>query len=201
MGTCPPSSDPANLLPLQGAGFCWGSHPPRLLGPAQCGGRGGAWNPCPPADPAGPGEPRILASDLYPDPDFVSLYPLTFLPSCQFRVVGPQHVKWPSVSSLDSALESTPALQSPADPIHLSPPASSPRPSRGHRRSASCGSPLSGGAEGASRGPGCGGGAPGPGASDCRIIRVQMELGEDGSVYKSILVRAVGWEVGVGMMS
>ncbi|XP_069418821.1 ral guanine nucleotide dissociation stimulator-like 2 isoform X5 [Ovis canadensis] len=99
-----------------------------------------------------------------------------------------QHVKWPSVSSLDSALESTPALQSPADPSHLSPPASSPRPSRGHRRSASCGSPLSGGAEGASRGPGCGGGAPGPGASDCRIIRVQMELGEDGSVYKSILV-------------
>lgn len=39
----------------------------------------------------------FLASDLYPDPDFVSLYPLTFLPSCQFRVVGPQHVKWPSV--------------------------------------------------------------------------------------------------------
>ncbi|XP_040105056.1 ral guanine nucleotide dissociation stimulator-like 2 isoform X3 [Oryx dammah] len=106
----------------------------------------------------------------------------------QFRVVGPQHMKWPSVSSLDSALESTPALQSPADPSHLSPPASSPRPSRGHRRSASCGSPLSGGAEGASGGPGCGGGAPGPGASDCRIIRVQMELGEDGSVYKSILV-------------
>ncbi|XP_068817208.1 ral guanine nucleotide dissociation stimulator-like 2 isoform X3 [Capricornis sumatraensis] len=106
----------------------------------------------------------------------------------QFCVVGPQHVKWPSVSSLDSALESTPALQSPADPSHLSPPASSPRPSRGHRRSASCGCPLSGGAEGASRGPGCGGGAPGPGASDCRIIRVQMELGEDGSVYKSILV-------------
>lgn len=32
------------------------------------------------------------------------------------------------------------------------------------------------------------GGASGPGASDCRIIRVQMELGEDGSVYKSILV-------------
>ncbi|TKC49600.1 hypothetical protein EI555_016532, partial [Monodon monoceros] len=99
-----------------------------------------------------------------------------------------QHMKWPSVSSLDTALESTPALQSPADPSHLSPPASSPRPSRGHRRSASCGSPLSGGAEGASRGAGYGGGGPGPGASDCRIIRVQMELGEDGSVYKSILV-------------
>ena len=109
-----------------------------------------------------------------------------------------QHMKWPSVSSLDSALESTPALQSPADSSHLSPPTSSPRPSRGHRRSASCGSPLSGGAEGASRGPGCGGGAPGPEASDCRIIRVQMELGEDGSVYKSILVRELwvgrwGW--------
>nr|XP_008541943.1 PREDICTED: ral guanine nucleotide dissociation stimulator-like 2 [Equus przewalskii] len=65
---------------------------------------------------------------------------------------------------------------------------SSPRPSRGHRRSASCGSPLSGGTEGASRGTGDGAGGSGSGASDCRIIRVQMELGEDGSVYKSILV-------------
>ncbi|XP_012317128.2 ral guanine nucleotide dissociation stimulator-like 2 isoform X3 [Aotus nancymaae] len=99
-----------------------------------------------------------------------------------------QHMKWPSVSSLDSALESSPSLHSSADPSHLSPPASSPRPSRGHRRSASCGSPLSGGAEGASGGTGYGGGGSGPGASDCRIIRVQMELGEDGSVYKSILV-------------
>ncbi|XP_037375407.2 ral guanine nucleotide dissociation stimulator-like 2 isoform X2 [Talpa occidentalis] len=104
------------------------------------------------------------------------------------HVVCPQHMKWPSVSSLDSALESTPPLHSPADSSHLSPPASSPRPSRGHRRSASCGSPLSGGAEGASKGTGYGGGGSGPGASDCRIIRVQMELGEDGSVYKSILV-------------
>ncbi|KAM6185830.1 ral guanine nucleotide dissociation stimulator-like 2 [Rhynchocyon petersi] len=99
-----------------------------------------------------------------------------------------QHMKWPSVSSLDSALENTPSLHSPADPSHLSPPASSPRPSRGHRRSASLGTPLSGGAEGTSKGSGYGGGGPGPGASDCRIIRVQMELGEDGSVYKSILV-------------
>uniref|UniRef100_A0A8D0YNQ7 Ral guanine nucleotide dissociation stimulator-like 2 n=1 Tax=Sus scrofa TaxID=9823 RepID=A0A8D0YNQ7_PIG len=96
-----------------------------------------------------------------------------------------QHMKWPSVSSLDSALDGTPTLQSPVNPSHLSPPTSSPKPSRGHRRSASCGSPLSGGADGASRGAGCG---SGPGASDCRIIRVQMELGEDGSVYKSILV-------------
>ncbi|EDL10227.1 ral guanine nucleotide dissociation stimulator-like 2 isoform 1 [Mus musculus] len=100
-----------------------------------------------------------------------------------------QHMKWPSVSSLDSALESSPSLHSPADPGHLSPPASSPRPSRGHRRSASCGSPLSGNTgEGTSRSAGCGGGVSGPGSSDCRIIRVQMELGEDGSVYKSILV-------------
>ncbi|XP_010598902.2 ral guanine nucleotide dissociation stimulator-like 2 isoform X2 [Loxodonta africana] len=99
-----------------------------------------------------------------------------------------QHMKWPSVSSLDSALENTPSLHSPADPSHLSPPTSSPRPSRGHRRSASCGTPLSGGAEGTSSGTGYGGGGPGPGPSDCRIIRVQMELGEDGSVYKSILV-------------
>ncbi|CAK7310358.1 Ral guanine nucleotide dissociation stimulator-like 2 [Vulpes lagopus] len=99
-----------------------------------------------------------------------------------------QHMKWPSVSSLDSALESTPYLHSLADPSHLSPPASSPRPSRGHRRSASCGSPLSGGTEGTSKGTEYRGGGSGPGASDCRIIRVQMELGEDGSVYKSILV-------------
>ncbi|XP_036908638.1 ral guanine nucleotide dissociation stimulator-like 2 isoform X2 [Sturnira hondurensis] len=99
-----------------------------------------------------------------------------------------QHMKWPSVSSLDSALEGTPSLPSPAGPSHLSPPASSPKPSRGHRRSASCGSPLSGSAEGASRGTASGGGGSGPGASDCGIIRVQMELGEDGSVYKSILV-------------
>ncbi|XP_047650530.1 ral guanine nucleotide dissociation stimulator-like 2 isoform X1 [Phacochoerus africanus] len=99
-----------------------------------------------------------------------------------------QHMKWPSVSSLDSALDGTPTLQSPVNPSHLSPPTSSPKPSRGHRRSASCGSPLSGGADGASRGAGCGGCGSGPGASDCRIIRVQMELGEDGSVYKSILV-------------
>nr|KAF6507631.1 ral guanine nucleotide dissociation stimulator like 2 [Rousettus aegyptiacus] len=99
-----------------------------------------------------------------------------------------QHMKWPSVSSLDSALESTPSLHSPVGPSHLSPPASSPRPSRGHRRSASCGSPLSGGSEGASRGTTHAGGSSGPEASDCGIIRVQMELGEDGSVYKSILV-------------
>ncbi|XP_049620638.1 ral guanine nucleotide dissociation stimulator-like 2 [Suncus etruscus] len=99
-----------------------------------------------------------------------------------------QHMKWPSVSSLDSALETSPSPRSTADPSHLSPPAASPRPPRGHRRSASCGSPLSGGTEGASRGPGSGSGASGPGASDCRIIRVQMELGEDGSIYKSILV-------------
>ncbi|XP_023576710.1 ral guanine nucleotide dissociation stimulator-like 2 isoform X2 [Octodon degus] len=100
-----------------------------------------------------------------------------------------QHMKWPSVSSLDSALEGSPSLHSPADPRHLSPPAASPRPNRGHRRSASCGSPLSGGpGEGVSRGTGSRAGASGPGASDCRIIRVQMELGEDGSVYKSILV-------------
>ncbi|XP_004711803.1 ral guanine nucleotide dissociation stimulator-like 2 isoform X2 [Echinops telfairi] len=98
-----------------------------------------------------------------------------------------QHVKWPSVSSLDSALENTASLHSPADPSHLSPPASSPRPPRGHRRSASCGTPLGGG-EGTPRGTGSGGGGAGPGASDCRIVRVQMELGADGSVYKSILV-------------
>lgn len=102
-------------------------------------------------------------------------------------------MKWPSVSSLDSALESSSSLRSPADPGHLSPPASSPRPSRGHRRSASCGSPLSGATgEGPCKSAGYGGGSPGPGSSDCRIIRVQMELGEDGSVYKSILVREPG---------
>uniref|UniRef100_A0A5F8G450 Ral guanine nucleotide dissociation stimulator like 2 n=1 Tax=Monodelphis domestica TaxID=13616 RepID=A0A5F8G450_MONDO len=97
-----------------------------------------------------------------------------------------QHMKWPSVSSLDSALDGASSCHTPADPGFLSPTAHSPRPSRGHRRSASCGSPLSiGSGEGASLGPGSG---IGPGASDCRIIRVQMELEVDGSVYKSILV-------------
>ncbi|XP_027732071.1 ral guanine nucleotide dissociation stimulator-like 2 isoform X2 [Vombatus ursinus] len=101
-----------------------------------------------------------------------------------------QHMKWPSVSSLDSALDGAPSSHTPADPGFLSPTAHSPRPPRGHRRSASCGSPLSSGAgEGTSFGTGSGNGrGSGPAASDCRIIRVQMELGEDGSVYKSILV-------------
>ncbi|XP_074092681.1 ral guanine nucleotide dissociation stimulator-like 2 isoform X2 [Macrotis lagotis] len=101
-----------------------------------------------------------------------------------------QHMKWPSVSSLDSALDGAPSSNTPNDPGFLSPTAHSPRPPRGHRRSASCGSPLSSGAgEGTSFGTGSGSGqGSGPGASECCIIRVQMELGEDGSVYKSILV-------------
>ncbi|KAF7235303.1 Ral guanine nucleotide dissociation stimulator-like 2 [Varanus komodoensis] len=81
--------------------------------------------------------------------------------------------KWPSVSSLDVAPEST----VPPSPGGLAPP---PTPggcfTRGHRRSASCGSAYPT--------------APEPGsasASDCRIIRVSMAL-HNGSLYKSILV-------------
>ncbi|XP_051852314.1 ral guanine nucleotide dissociation stimulator-like 2 isoform X3 [Antechinus flavipes] len=100
-----------------------------------------------------------------------------------------QHMKWPSVSSLDSALDGAPSSHTPANPSFLSPTSRSPRPTRGHRRSASCGSPFSSGSEGTAIGTGSGSGqGSGPGASDCRIIRVQMELGNDGSVYKSILV-------------
>lgn len=146
----------------------------------------------------GPGTPAPLLTRLAQVSQDLSFdgrpcHPSAFTPP---SFLCPQHMKWPSVSSLDSALETSPSSHSTADPSHLSPPAASPRPPRGHRRSASCGSPLSGGPEGASRGPGSGSGASGPGASDCRIIRVQMELGEDGSVYKSILVRSPGREVG-----
>lgn len=160
------------------------------MGQAEWRGRGGTWNPSSSADTAGTGKPRPqLRWQRHCRP----CYPSAFTPP---SFLCPQHMKWPSVSSLDSALETSASPHSTADPSHLSPPAASPRPPRGHRRSASCGSPLSGGPEGASRGPGSGSGASGPGASDCRIIRVQMELGEDGSVYKSILVRIPGQEVG-----
>ncbi|NXA57630.1 RGL2 protein, partial [Nothocercus julius] len=67
------------------------------------------------------------------------------------------HVKWPSVSALDEA----------AAPAALSPPATG--VTRGHRRSASCGSAV-----------------PTVSPSDCRIIRARMEL-HNGSLYKSIL--------------
>ncbi|NWI98712.1 RGL2 protein, partial [Crypturellus undulatus] len=68
------------------------------------------------------------------------------------------HVKWPSVSALDEAV---------AAPAALSPPAAG--VTRGHRRSASCGSAI-----------------PALAPSDCRIIRARMEL-HNGSLYKSIL--------------
>ncbi|KAM8793818.1 ral guanine nucleotide dissociation stimulator-like 2 [Eudromia elegans] len=73
-----------------------------------------------------------------------------------------QHVKWPSVSALDEA----------AAPATLSPPAAGVTgvPTRGHRRSASCGSAV-----------------PNVSPSECRIIRARMEL-HNGSLYKSILI-------------
>ncbi|NXA44089.1 RGL2 protein, partial [Eudromia elegans] len=72
------------------------------------------------------------------------------------------HVKWPSVSALDEAVA----------PATLSPPAAGVTgvPTRGHRRSASCGSAV-----------------PNVSPSECRIIRARMEL-HNGSLYKSILV-------------
>lgn len=72
-----------------------------------------------------------------------------------------QRPKWPSVSSLDAP---PPPAAPPAPP-----PAPSLSPPRCHRRSASCGAALS------------------PSGSDCRIVRVRMEL-HNGSLYKSILI-------------
>ncbi|KAJ6652474.1 hypothetical protein lerEdw1_011510 [Lerista edwardsae] len=81
-----------------------------------------------------------------------------------------QHVKWPSVSALDTA-------QDAPEPDTLAPP---PAPEggwlRGHRRSASCGSAYP-------SAPSPGGASP----SDCCIVRVRLEL-QDGALYKSILV-------------
>nr|XP_060616537.1 ral guanine nucleotide dissociation stimulator-like 2 isoform X1 [Anolis sagrei ordinatus] len=84
-----------------------------------------------------------------------------------------QHTKWPSVSALDSAPDST----APPSPGGLAPPP--PQGGtfvKGHRRSASCGSAYPAGQA-----------MGGASASECRIIRVSMAL-QDGTLYKSILV-------------
>ncbi|XP_062828781.1 ral guanine nucleotide dissociation stimulator-like 2 isoform X2 [Anolis carolinensis] len=84
-----------------------------------------------------------------------------------------QHTKWPSVSALDSAPEST----TPTSLGGLAPPP--PQGGtfvKGHRRSASCGSAYPAGQA-----------LGGASASECRIIRVSMAL-QDGTLYKSILV-------------
>uniref|UniRef100_A0A8V0XAD7 Ral guanine nucleotide dissociation stimulator like 2 n=1 Tax=Gallus gallus TaxID=9031 RepID=A0A8V0XAD7_CHICK len=70
-----------------------------------------------------------------------------------------------------SSLDAPPAPAAPPAP----PPAPSLSPPRCHRRSASCGAALS------------------PSGSDCRIVRVRMEL-HNGSLYKSILVRITSQE-------
>lgn len=98
-------------------------------------------------------------------------------PTPQHPLFAPllQHMKWPSVSTLDVAPED--AATSAASP--------SPTPggfARTHRRSASCGSAF----------PSPQSGIP---ASDCRIIRARMGL-SNGSLYKSVLVSA--GLVGVG---
>ncbi|XP_048346779.1 ral guanine nucleotide dissociation stimulator-like 2 [Sphaerodactylus townsendi] len=78
-----------------------------------------------------------------------------------------QHLKWPSVSALDTA----PEHDTPSSPTGLAPPpATGGTFIRGHRRSASCGS---------TRTPG--------GSSECRFIRVRMELQSD-ILYKSVVV-------------
>uniref|UniRef100_A0A670HSS8 Ral guanine nucleotide dissociation stimulator like 2 n=1 Tax=Podarcis muralis TaxID=64176 RepID=A0A670HSS8_PODMU len=84
-----------------------------------------------------------------------------------------QRMKWPSVSSLDTAPENS----SPSSPEGLAPPpAMGGTFVRGHRRSASCGSAYP-------TAPAPDSGLP----SDCRIIRVSMAL-HNGTLYKSILV-------------
>ncbi|TFJ97074.1 peptidase S1 [Platysternon megacephalum] len=82
-----------------------------------------------------------------------------------------QHMKWPSVSALDTAPEDVASSAR-----GLSPPTGGGFP-RGHRRSASCGSAF----------PAPPTTEPGPPPSDCCIIRARMAL-HNGSLYKSILV-------------
>ncbi|XP_065271981.1 ral guanine nucleotide dissociation stimulator-like 2 [Emys orbicularis] len=84
-----------------------------------------------------------------------------------------QHMKWPSVSALDTAPEDVASLAGGLSP---------PTPTgggfpRGHRRSASCGSAF----------PAPPTLEPGAPPSDCCIIRARMAL-HNGSLYKSILV-------------
>ncbi|XP_048673761.1 ral guanine nucleotide dissociation stimulator-like 2 isoform X3 [Caretta caretta] len=84
-----------------------------------------------------------------------------------------QHIKWPSVSALDTAPEDVAPLAGGLSP---------PTPTgggfpRGHRRSASCGSAF----------PAPPTREPGAPPSDCCIIRARMAL-HNGSLYKSILV-------------
>ncbi|KAH0630714.1 hypothetical protein JD844_014010 [Phrynosoma platyrhinos] len=105
-----------------------------------------------------------------PPPDLL-LPPLSSTGQGQMRL--PQPTKWPSVSALNTASEST----APASPGGLVPPP--PQGGtfiKGHRRSASCGAAYPT-APNASSSAG----------SECRIIRVRMAL-QDGTLYKSILV-------------
>ncbi|XP_050777011.1 ral guanine nucleotide dissociation stimulator-like 2 isoform X3 [Gopherus flavomarginatus] len=84
-----------------------------------------------------------------------------------------QHMKWPSVSALDTAPED---VGSSAGGLSPPTPTGGDFP-RGHRRSASCGSAF----------PAPPNPEPGTPSSDCCIIRARMAL-HNGSLYKSILV-------------
>ncbi|KAM9119684.1 ral guanine nucleotide dissociation stimulator-like 2 [Pangshura tecta] len=84
-----------------------------------------------------------------------------------------QHMKWPSVSALDTAPED---VGSSAGGLSAPTPTWGGFP-RGHRRSASCGSAF----------PAPPNPEPGAPPSDCCIIRARMAL-HNGSLYKSILV-------------
>nr|XP_032644296.1 LOW QUALITY PROTEIN: ral guanine nucleotide dissociation stimulator-like 2 [Chelonoidis abingdonii] len=85
----------------------------------------------------------------------------------------PQHMKWPSVSALDTAPED---VGSSAGGLSPPTPTGGGFP-RGHRRSASCGSAFPAPPNPESGHP----------PSDCCIIRARMAL-HNGSLYKSILV-------------
>ncbi|XP_074927629.1 LOW QUALITY PROTEIN: ral guanine nucleotide dissociation stimulator-like 2 [Chelonoidis abingdonii] len=86
---------------------------------------------------------------------------------------SPQHMKWPSVSALDTAPED---VGSSAGGLSPPTPTGGGFP-RGHRRSASCGSAFPAPPNPESGHP----------PSDCCIIRARMAL-HNGSLYKSILV-------------
>uniref|UniRef100_A0A8C0FYE8 Ral guanine nucleotide dissociation stimulator like 2 n=1 Tax=Chelonoidis abingdonii TaxID=106734 RepID=A0A8C0FYE8_CHEAB len=139
--------------------------------------------PVPPSCPtSSPQPPRLLPAPHPPFPlsplPLVPFLPLPQSQHCALRCpvtpsASPQHMKWPSVSALDTAPED---VGSSAGGLSPPTPTGGGFP-RGHRRSASCGSAFPAPPNPESGHP----------PSDCCIIRARMAL-HNGSLYKSILV-------------